>query len=78
MLERIIIFILALLLLFLSSWTYSVFLRLDKENKNKIPTCSPSPDYIKRGKIFGLIFVVTSALLVVTSAGWLFIQRKRK
>lgn len=78
MLERLVAFVLALLLLFLSAWNYSVFMRLQKEHENGAPSCRPAPDYIKRGKTVGTIFVAASALLVVVAAGRLYLQRRRK
>jgi uncharacterized membrane protein len=78
MLERLIIFILSLLLLFLSAWIYSIFLGLDKEKNDKLQNCYPNGEYIKRGKLTSLIFVIISALFVIISAIWLFMERKSK
>lgn len=78
MLERLIVFIFSLLLLFLSAWNYSVFIRLSKEKDNQIQDCHPPVEYINRGKALGLTFVILSGLMVIISAGWLFMQRRRK
>lgn len=64
--DRIIILIFSLLLLFLSAWNYSIFIRLGK--KDSEAACRFSEGFVRAGKNMGIFFIGISSIFVLFSA----------
>lgn len=63
--DRIIIFIFSLLLLFLSAWNYSIFIRV---GRNASEACRFSEGFVRTGKNMGIFFIAVSSIFVLFSA----------
>lgn len=76
--EKLIIFILSLLFLFLCSWIYNVFRYLENFNKNEFSlgnACQISKKYVKNGKNISILFLCVSIIVVLVSA-WNLYKKK--